>query len=127
MAKILNILETAYRGTLEEQDDTVLWITQAVKGAGGDVSLLLRGNGVNYAVKGQDASGLSFGDLKLPHPPELDKDITKMIEKGIQVYLVKEDAEERGLSSGDLVGGIKQVSKSELPALVDQHDRIWHW
>ncbi len=127
MAKILNILETAYRGTLEEQDDTILWITQAVKGAGGDVSLLLRGNGVNYAVRGQDASGLSFGDLKLRNPPEIDKDITKMIEKGIQVYLVKEDAEERGISSGDLVGGIKQVSKSELPALVDQHDRIWHW
>ncbi len=98
-----------------------------MKGAGGDVSLLLRGNGVNYAVKGQDASGLSFGDLKLPHPAEIDMDITKMIEKGIPVYLVKEDAEERGLSTGDLVGGIKQVAKSELPALVDQHDRIWHW
>ena len=50
-----------------------------------------------------------------------------MIEKGIQVYLVKEDADERGLSAGDLVGGIKQVSTSELPALVDQHDQIRHW
>ena len=32
-----------------------------------------------------------------------------------------------GFEPGDLVSGIKQVSKSELPALVDQHDRIWHW
>jgi predicted peroxiredoxin len=127
MAKILNIVETAYRATLEEQDDTILWLTHMLKNAGADISILLRANAVNYGAKGQDASGLSFGDAKMTHPPEIDKDVQKIIEKGVPVYLVEEDAKERGLSDGDLVSGIKNVRRGDLPQLVDQHDQIWHW
>jgi len=127
MPKILNIVETAYRATIEEQDDTVLWLSHMLKNAGADISILLRANAVNYAVRGQDASGLSFGEVKMTHPPEIDKDVEKMIQKGIPVYLVKEDAEERGLSDKELISGIKKVTRQDLPELIDQHDQVWHW
>lgn len=127
MANILNIVETAYRATVEEQDDTILWITHALKNAGGDISVLLRSNAVNYAAKGQDASGISFGEAKLAHPPEIDKDLEKMIAKGVPVYLVQEDAQERGLGDGDFIAGVKKVSRKELPSLLDQHEQVWHW
>ncbi len=127
MPTILNIVETAYRATIEEQDDTVLWLSHMLKNAGADISILLRANAVNYAVRGQDASGLSFGEAKMTHPPEIDKDVEKMVQKGIPVYLVKEDAEERGLSDKELISGIKKVTRRDLPGLIDQHDQVWHW
>jgi sulfur transfer complex TusBCD TusB component (DsrH family) len=127
MAKILNIVETAYRGTLEEQDDTVLWLTHMLKNAGADISVLLRANAVNYAVKGQDASGLQFGDSKITHPPEIDKDVEKMIEKGIAIYLVEEDARERGLTDDGLLGGVRRIKRQGIPQLIDEHDQVWHW
>jgi hypothetical protein len=127
MAKILNIVETAYRATIEEQDDTVLWLTHMLKNSGGDVSVLLRANAVNYGAKGQDASGLSFGASKMAHPPEIDKDVEKLIEKGVPVYLVEEDAKDRGLADSDFVTGLKKVKRQALPELIDQHDIVWHW
>lgn len=127
MAKILSIVETAYRATVEEQDDTILWLTHMLKNGGADISVLLRANAVNYAVKGQDASGLAFGEARMAHPPEIDKDVEKIIGKGVPVYLVQEDAQERGLTDGDFISGVRKVSRKELPSLVDQHDQVWHW
>ena len=77
MAKILSIVETAYRATIEEQDDTILWLNHMFKNSGADISVLLRANAVNYAVKGQNASGLAFGDSSMVHAPEIDKDVAQ--------------------------------------------------
>jgi len=127
MGKILNIVETAYRATLEEQDDTTLWLTGALKGAGADISILLRSNAVNYATKGQDASGLKIGDSPLAHPPAPDKDLTKLIGKGIPVFLVEEDAKERGLSDNELISGVEKIKRESIAELIDRYDQVWHW
>jgi hypothetical protein len=125
--KILQVVETAYRATLEEQDDTVVWLTHAMKGAGGDFSLLLRGNAVNYVVRGQDASGLAFGERRQTQSPRLDEDVAKLAGKGVPVYYVAEDARDRGLPSESLLGDAKPVSRAEIPRLFESHDMVWHW
>ena len=127
MAKILSIVETAYRATVEEQDDTVLWLTHMLKNAGTDISILLRANAVNYAAKGQDASGLHFGEMTMTHPPEIDKDVSNMIEKGIAVFIVEEDVKERGLADDDLIAGIQILKRKAIPELIDEHEQVWHW
>ena len=125
--KILQIVESAYRCTIEEQDDPVLWISAMFKSAGADTHVLLRGNAVNYAVKGQDASGLAFGERKQTQPPRISEDVQRLVEKGVAVYIVEDDAGERGLEATDLVSGVKMVGRSGLPQLFADYDQLWHW
>ncbi len=125
--KALNIIETAYRATLEEQDDTMVWITHAIKGAGGDLDVLLRGNAVNYAVKAQSVTPLSFGGKTQKHSPDLARDVAGLVGKGIEVFIVEEDLDERGLSQEELVEGLTHTPRNALPALLGNYDHVWHW
>ena len=125
--KILQIIESAFRGTLEEQDDAVLWLTHAMKGAGGDLAVLLRGNAVASAAKGQDASGLSLGDWKQTQPPDIEGQVGGLVGKGVDVYYIEEEATERGLKAGDLIDGLKPISRDGLAGLLGRHDQVWHW
>ena len=125
--KILHIVESAYRATCEEQDDTVIWFTHAMKGAGAEVSVVLRGNAVNYALEGQDASGLAFGAKKQTQPPTLDADVAKLAGKGVEIFFVAEDAAERGLDPQGFVAGPKSIARRELAALLGRHDLVFHW
>ncbi len=127
MAKILSVVERAYHGTIEEQDDTILWLSHMIKNAGADISVLLRGNAVNYGVMGQDASGLSFGDVKMEVPPTLDTDVVNLVSADVPTYIVSEDLEDRGIQRTELAGGLKVISRAELADLFDSHDSIWHW
>ena len=125
--KALNIIETAYRATLEEQDDTVVWLTHAMKGAGADLDVLLRGNAVNYAAKAQYVGGLSFGERVQRNGPRLAEDVVGLIGKEIDVYIVAEDLADRGLATDELIDGLKEVSRDDLATLFDGYDHIWHW
>ena len=127
MAKILSIAERAYHGTIEEQDDTILWMTHILKNGGADISLLLRGNAVNYSVQGQDSSGLSFGGVKMEVGPKRDRDLAEIVKAGIPTYVVREDLEDRGISQQEIAQGVKLISRKEIAGLFDSHDSIWHW
>jgi sulfur transfer complex TusBCD TusB component (DsrH family) len=125
--RVLQIISTAYRATLEEQDDTILWLTQAMKGAGGDFTVLLTGNAVNYALQGQDASGLAFGDWRQTEPPRIEDDLARMIAKGIPVYAAADDLADRGMSDSALVKGVIRISRTETARLMNACDQVWRW
>src|SRR5437868_12950590 len=125
--KALNIIESAYRATIEEQDDTIVWLTHALNAAGADLAVLLRGNAVNYAARGQDAAGLAFGGWRQTQPPRIADDIASLVAKGVAVYVLSEDLAGRGLEAGDLVSGLERITREGLPDLFAVHDQVWHW
>lgn len=123
----LSIIETAYRATLEEQDDTIVWITHAMTGAGAELGVLLRGNAVNYAVKAQSVAPLSFGGRSQANAPDIAGDVAGLIGKGVNVFVVQDDLDARGIAAGDVIEGLKPVAQSDLPGLLESHERVWHW
>lgn len=125
--KVLQVIRTAYRATIEEQDDTVVWITRAMRGAGADFDVLLRDDAVNYVVRNQDASGLTFGEWRQSQPPRLANDLASLIEKGVAVWFVEEDASERGLDGVSRVSGPAAIPRSRLPGLMSRYDQVWQW
>lgn len=125
--KVLQVVNCAYRATTEEQDDTVIWITHAMRGAGAEIDVLLRGNAVGYAVAGQDASGLAIGDWRQTQPPQLDRDISSLLEKGVAVYVAHEDLNDRGIAQNKILGGVQRVPIDRIGQLVDRYDQLWQW
>src|SRR5437899_7684028 len=97
MAKYLSIIDSSYRATIEEQDDTAVWFTHAMKNGGADVSILLRGDAVSYAVTNQNATGLRFG-ARTVKGPDMVRDLKAVIDKKIPLFVVAEDLAERGIS-----------------------------
>ena len=126
--KSLNIVESAYRAVMEEQDDTILWLLAAMQAAGGAHTVVLRGNAVNYAIAGQGAPGLTVGEWKQTQAPRMDRDVADLIEnRKIPVYVVEEDLSERGIASSELVPGVNLVSRARLPGFFAEYDLVSHW
>ena len=126
--KTLNIVESAYRAVMEEQDDTILWLLAAMQGAGAEHTVVLRGNAVNYAVAGQGVAGLTVGEWKQTHAPKMDRDVLDLIDKRkIPVYVVAEDLADRGIEAGKLVNGVQLLPRANLPKLFADHELVNHW
>jgi sulfur relay (sulfurtransferase) DsrF/TusC family protein len=126
--KTLNIVESAYRAVMEEQDDTVLWLLAAMQGAGALHTVLLRGNAVNYAVAGQGVPGLTVGQWKQTQAPRMDRDVIDLIEnRKIPVYVIEEDLADRGIDRDELVPGIKLIGRKALPKILAEYEVVCHW
>ena len=124
--RILNIVESAYRATLEEQDDTILWLSRSLKNAGANLSIVLRGNAVNYAVR-QACPELKIGATAIKHTARPNDDLATLHAKGAGVYVIQEDLDARGIGKERCVADAMLIPRAAVAELMETHDQIWHW
>lgn len=125
--KILNIVESAYRATVEEQDDTILWLSQSMRAAGADLDILLRGNAVNYAVEGQQAKPVVIGNWTQRHPADVVGQIRGLVDSGVRVYACGMDIRNRGISTNEMLASVVVLSQSGVTRLFESYDRVLAW
>ena len=123
----LHVVESAYRATLEEQDDTVVWLCHALRGAGAELDLLLQGNAVAYGLSTQGVEPLRFGSRRQQHAPDLAGDLAKLLAKRSTCFYVEEDAVERGIDAGELLEGLVPISRAKLATLFAGYDQVHRW
>jgi hypothetical protein len=123
----LHVVDGAYRATLEEQDDTVVWLCHALRGAGAELDLLLEGNAVVYGSPEQEVAPLAFGGRSQRHAPDLAGDLASLLGKRVRCFYVEEDAALRGLAADELVEGLEPISRGKLASLFARYDQVHRW
>jgi hypothetical protein len=125
--RVLQIIESAYRGTLEEQDDTIVWLTHCMRGVGADLTVLLKDNAVSYVLCGQDCSGLQFGSWRQTHPPDVAADLAALSARDVPVLVVEEDLARRGILDAPRIDGALLVARRDVVRIAGAHDLVWYW
>lgn len=125
--KVLQVLDQGFRTTVEEQDDTILWLAQSMRGVGADLEVLLSGHAVHYAVQSKRQPGISVGDWRQSEPADITRDIARLTDKGVPVYVLLEDLEARGLAELPVRPGVEVVDYTCLAGLYDRVEQVWHW
>jgi sulfur relay (sulfurtransferase) DsrF/TusC family protein len=124
--KILSVLSHTEYGNLEDSD-IGLFASAFAPVAGQQLTLVLREDAVNYAVRGQDGTGIRIAGTLIQPGFLIETDLRSLGQSNIPVYAIREDLQERGIDSADVVEGVQLMSKKELGKLVDQFDSVWNW
>ena len=124
--KILSVLSHTEYGNLEDSD-IGLFASAFAPVTSNQMTLLLSADAVNYAVRGQDGTGIKIAGGTVQPGFLIETDLQSLQDSKIPVYAVKDDLEERGLSERDLISGVKMLRKDEFGKFVDQFDTVWNW
>jgi sulfur relay (sulfurtransferase) DsrF/TusC family protein len=124
--KILSVLSHTEYGNLEDSD-IGLFASAFAPVAGSQMTVLLSEEAVNYGVKGQEGTGIKIAGAPVQPGFLIEQDVRAVQDAKIAVYAVKEDLDERGIGSNQLIEGIKTISRGEFGAFIDQFDTVWNW
>lgn len=125
--RILQVVEQAYRTLVEEQDDTILWITQCMLNAGAEFRLLLSGNCCYYATLNQRQPKLHIGSWSQKEPADIVRDLQNLQANGVPIYVNYGDLADRGLVGLPLHPAVTVIDRDVLATLYEEADQVWQW
>ena len=124
--KILSVLSHTEYGNLEDSD-IGLFASAFAPVTGNEMTILLSEDAVNYAVRGQNGTGITIAGGTVQPGFLIETDIESVQASNILVYAFREYLDERGIPEVDLVKGVKLMSRRELGKFVDRFDSVWNW
>ncbi|HWU83161.1 MAG TPA: hypothetical protein VN063_06695 [Methylophilaceae bacterium] len=125
--KLLQVAEQAYRTLVEEQDDTILWLSQSMQKAGAAMDLLLAGNCAYYATVTQRQPALTLGAWQQQAPADIKRDLDQLHAQGANIYVVHADLVDRGLIGLPLHPAVKVLDDDGVAQLYEDADKVWQW
>jgi len=125
--KLLQVIEQAFRTLVEEQDDTILWLSQSIQKAGADMKVLLVGNCAYYAVLKRRQPALVIAGWVQKEPSDIKQDLDRLQAGGVGIYVSRSDLADRGLIGIPVHPGVKVISQLEVAALYEEADLVWQW
>jgi sulfur transfer complex TusBCD TusB component (DsrH family) len=124
--KILSVLSHTEYGNLEDSD-IGLFASAFAPVTGHQLTMLLTEDAVNYALRGQDGTGIEIAGGTVQPGFLIETDLQSVQEAKIPVYAFREDLEERGIPPSELIKGVRLISRTELGKLIDEFDTVWNW
>ena len=116
MAMNKKILIALMHGTYGHHDDCygAIQLANAIVAKGGEVTLFLRRDGVYFAMKGQDPTGLGL--------PNNLEEISDFLELGGTIKVDSNALASRGLELEDLVEELEIIDSSRVIELIEEHE-----
>ncbi len=124
--KILSVLSHTEYGNLEDSD-IGLFASAFAPATGTEMTILLSEDAVNYAVRGQQGTGIKIAGAPVQPGFLIESDVQAVQDSKIPVYAIREDLDERGIREDDIIAGITLMNRRELGKLVDRFDTVWNW
>jgi hypothetical protein len=124
--QILSVLKHTEYGNLEDSD-IGLFASAFAPVAGSKMTILLTEDAVNYGVRGQEGQGIKIAGTPVQPGFLIETDVQSVQQADIPVYALREDLQERGIAPGELIPGIKVMSRKEYGKFVDRFDTVWNW
>ncbi|HKP94818.1 MAG TPA: DsrE family protein [Fibrobacteria bacterium] len=123
----LAIIEKAFRGAVEEQYGHIVWLSRVVRKMGGRTSLLLKGDTVLFAVRGQPRQSLPIGEDVLEGLPHYETTLERMAAEGVPLFAFAPDLRRLGIAADRLMPGVAPVELDRLASLCGESDAVWFW
>ena len=68
-----------------------------------------------------------IGDARINHPAQPNADIQSLQAKGVKVFSIGEDLEERGIKRAACIDGVQLIKRKDVAALFEDFAQVWHW